>query len=350
MNLFSHPHRRYNILTGEWVLVSPHRTKRPWKGKTDTPDAELRPAYDPGCYLCPGNKRANGDSNPRYESTYVFTNDYSALYEETSVDSVNTLGLIVAESEKGISKVICYSPRHDLYVTRMNVSEIEGIVNVWKSEYMSIGDKKNIDYVQIFENKGARMGASNPHPHCQVWASESVPVIPALETEKQRVYKAETGSCLLCEYIKLETGNSDRIVIENDEFVALVPFWAVWPFETMILPKTHMSSMLGLDPRHVSALAEIIKSLAIRYDNLFTTEFPYSMGIHQKPTDGQEHGEWHFHFHYYPPLLRSATVSKFMVGYELLAMPQRDITAESAAESLRNLSAVHYMERTGTTK
>ncbi len=345
MKLFSHPHRRYNILTGDWVLVSPHRTARPWKGKTDVPETETRPAYDPGCYLCPGNTRANGETNPKYESTFTFTNDYAAMYEQTPAESINTDGLIVAESEKGLSRVICYSPRHDLYVTRMSTGEIEGVIRVWQDEYKSIGSIKYINYVQIFENKGSRMGASNPHPHCQVWANETVPVIPAVETERLGSHMREKGSCLLCDYLEAETRLSERIVAENDEFVVLVPFWAVWPFETMILPRAHMSSILDLSTKQSAALADAVKRLVIKYDNLFSTEFPYSMGIHQKPTDGKSHDEWHFHFHYYPPLLRSATVSKFMVGYELLAMPQRDITPESAAESLRDASEIHYTEK-----
>jgi UDPglucose--hexose-1-phosphate uridylyltransferase len=347
MELFTHPHRRYNILTGDWVLVSPHRTARPWKGKTDVPDAETRPTYDPGCYLCPGNTRANGETNPNYESTYVFTNDYSALCADTRAETLNTESLIVAESERGMSKVICYSPRHDLYVTRMSTTEIGSVVDLWIDEYRNLGSLDYISYVQFFENKGSRMGASNPHPHCQVWANETIPVIPALETEKMRSHMLHTGTCLICEYLKLEMRIKERIVIENDEFVVLVPFWAVWPFETMILPKAHLSSIPDLSRSQVSALADVIKQLTIRYDNLFETEFPYSMGIHQKPTDGQAHEEWHFHFHYYPPLLRGATVSKFMVGYELLAMPQRDITAESAAQSLRDLSPIHYLDRQG---
>jgi UDPglucose--hexose-1-phosphate uridylyltransferase len=347
MELFSHPHKRFNILTGEWVLVSPQRTKRPWKGKTEKADFEKKPKYDPVCYLCPGNKRANGDQNPGYTSTFVFENDYPALYEATPLDSINTGDLIIAESEKGICRVICYSPDHDTYIARMSMPEIEGVVRIWQDEYKTIGNSKHINYVQIFENRGARMGASSPHPHCQVWANESIPVVPAMETQRQKAHKTETGSCLLCDYIALELKLKERIVLENEEFAALVPFWAVWPYETMILPKRHMSSILDLNASEVSGLSDIMKKLSVRYDNLFESEFPFSMGIHQKPTDGNAHDEWHFHLHYYPPLLRSASIAKFMVGYELLAMPQRDITAEGAAQALRNLSDTHYTDTTG---
>jgi UDPglucose--hexose-1-phosphate uridylyltransferase len=334
MELLSHPHRRCNILTGDWVLVSPQRTMRPWKGKTE-PKPEKKPAYDPGCYLCPGNLRANGETNPEYESTYVFTNDYPAMYPETPLESIHSGDLIMASSEKGLCRVICYTPRHDLDLGRLAVEEIAGVIEVFREECVTIGDRPDTGYVQIFENRGERMGASNPHPHCQLWANESVPAIPALETEKQKEHMAGAGSCLLCDYLDLEMKLGERIVFENEDFAVLVPFWAVWPYETMILPRAHSPSLLGLEAGRVSGLADAMKRLTIAYDGLFDAEFPYSMGIHQAPTDGEEHAEWHYHLHYFPPLLRSASVSKFMVGYELLAMPQRDITPEAACAALR---------------
>ena len=339
-----HTHKRLNLLTGEWILVSPHRTKRPWNGKTEDAAADKMPEYDPNCYLCPGNTRAGGVANPKYEDTFLFVNDYSALIPGIPKGDINEENLLIARSEEGICKVICFSPRHDLTLARMSPEKIVRVIDLWIDQYKELGGDPNINYVQIFENRGAIMGCSNPHPHGQIWSSQTVPDLPAKETEKQTEYKEKNGRCLLCDYLALELKKKERIVLENDGFAVLVPFWAVWPYEIMILPKRHMSSIDEMTEKEKKDLAEIMKAAGIRYDNLFKTNFPYSMGIHQKPTDGKAHDGWHFHFHYLPPLLRSATVKKFMVGYELLAMPQRDITAEQAAAKLREQPPVHYLE------
>ncbi len=339
-----HTHKRLNLLTGEWILVSPHRTKRPWNGKTEDAAADKMPEYDPNCYLCPGNTRAGGVANPKYEDTFLFVNDYSALIPGIPKGDINEENLLIARSEEGICKVICFSPRHDLTLARMSPEKIVRVIDLWIDQYKELGGDPNINYVQIFENRGAIMGCSNPHPHGQIWSSQTVPDLPAKETEKQTEYKEKNGRCLLCDYLALELKKKERIVLENDGFAVLVPFWAVWPYEIMILPKRHMGSIDEMTEKEKKDLAEIMKAAGIRYDNLFKTNFPYSMGIHQKPTDGKAHDEWHFHFHYLPPLLRSATVKKFMVGYELLAMPQRDITAEQAAAKLREQPPVHYLE------
>ena len=339
-----HTHKRLNLLTGEWILVSPHRTKRPWNGKTEDAAADKMPEYDPNCYLCPGNTRAGGVANPKYEDTFLFVNDYSALIPGIPKGDINEENLLIARSEEGICKVICFSPRHDLTLARMSPEKIVRVIDLWIEQYKELGGDPNINYVQIFENRGAIMGCSNPHPHGQIWSSQTVPDLPAKETEKQIEYKEKNGRCLLCDYLALELKKKERIVLENDGFAVLVPFWAVWPYEIMILPKRHMGSIDEMTEKEKKDLAEIMKAAGIRYDNLFKTNFPYSMGIHQKPTDGKAHDGWHFHFHYLPPLLRSATVKKFMVGYELLAMPQRDITAEQAAAKLREQPPVHYSE------
>jgi UDPglucose--hexose-1-phosphate uridylyltransferase len=297
--------------------------------------------------LCPGNERVGGQRNPSYESTFVFTNDFSALkpIEQSFHFDESSQGLLVAESEAGICKVVCFSPRHDLTLARMSVEETTGVVEVWSKLYAELGSQSNICYVQIFENRGEMMGCSNPHPHCQVWATETIPNEPAKEQQHQAEYWKEHGSCLLCDFLKSEAADGSRVVCQNEGFVALVPFWAVWPFETMIVSKAHLRDLTGVGSRNL--LADILKRLTTRYDNLFEISFPYSMGFHQAPTDGEPHPEWHLHAHFFPPLLRSATVRKFMVGYEMLASPQRDITPETAAARLRELSEVHYMERKG---
>ena len=339
-----HPHRRLNQLTGEWVLVSPHRTKRPWQGQQEAPDRGTLPEYDPQCYLCPGNERAGGAVNPDYDGTFVFTNDFSALLPDLPAGAPEPDGLLVAEPEPGVCRVICYSPRHDLSMARLGVDRAADVVDVWCEEFAALGARRDIGYVQIFENRGAVMGCSNPHPHGQVWATGSVPMFPALEDRCQRAHLDERGECLLCRYLAQELASGERLVLENDSFAVVVPFWATWPFETMILPKAHMASILDMDPAQRRDLAEAMVRLNVRYDNLFETSFPFSMGIHQQPTDGRDHLHWHFHLHYYPPLLRSRSVKKFMVGFEMLAMPQRDLTPEAAALRLRDLPEVHYME------
>jgi UDPglucose--hexose-1-phosphate uridylyltransferase len=332
------PHRRYNLLTHEWVLVSPQRVERPWLGQVERRPEVRRPEYDPTCYLCPGNERAGGIRNPRYTETFVFDNDFPALLPDTPPGGFDKRGLLVAESDRGICRVVCFSPRHDLTLPWMEESDIRKVVDVWVREYRELGSKPFINYVQIFENKGEIMGCSNPHPHGQIWCNERLPVEPAKEQAPLSAYLREKGRCLLCDYLALEVAEGERIVCENSHFIALVPFWAVWPFETMLISKRHVSSLDELNAAERDGLANIIKRLTARYDNLFAVSFPYSMGFHQEPTDGSQHPEWHLHAHYYPPLLRSATVKKFMVGYEMLGSPQRDITPEVSAERLRGLS------------
>lgn len=337
-DLVEHPHRRYNALTGEWVLVSPHRSKRPWQGQQEKTQKEEKPQYDPTCYLCPGNVRANGESNPDYPNTFVFDNDFGALQAQTPSGSVSKEGLLLAEGERGICRVICFSPRHDLTLSEMSDQDIRRVVDLWQQQYEELGALPFINYVQIFENKGAVMGASNPHPHGQIWAQSSFPVEPAKETARQEAWFQEKGRSLLADYLALELQEQQRVVVETEAFVALVPFWAVWPFETIIISKRHFQHIGQMTDAEKDDFAHIIKRLSGIYDRLFQISFPYSAGIHQSPTDGKEHAGWHFHMHFYPPLLRSATVKKFMVGYEMLGNPQRDITPESAAERLRSLA------------
>ena len=338
------PHRRWNPLLREWVLVSPHRTQRPWLGKVDnvTPAPVLK--YDPECYLCPGNVRARGLRNPAYTETFVFENDYPAMLPNVSSSEMDQAGLILARGERGICRVLCFSPRHDLTIPRMQLEEIRRVVKVWTEQYQELGEVSWVRHVQIFENRGVLMGASNPHPHCQIWANEELPNIPSKEQAAMREFLETHEKCMLCEYLRMEIADGERIVCENDGFVALVPYWAVWPFETMILSRRHVASLGALEVTEQRYLADILQRLTIRYDNLFETAFPYSMGFHQAPTDGESYPEFHFHAHYFPPLLRSATVQKFMVGYELLAGPQRDITPEGAAARLRNLTETHCLE------
>jgi UDPglucose--hexose-1-phosphate uridylyltransferase len=339
------PHRRLNALTREWVLVSPHRTQRPWQGQVERAGAVERKPYDPTCYLCPGNSRAGGHRNPQYTSTFVFDNDYAALLPDTPERNVDDAGLIVAASERGICRVICFLPEHDLTLARMQPADIRRVIDVWAEQYLEIGARDFIRHVQIFENRGEMMGASNPHPHCQIWATSTIPNEPAKEFASQTEWRQSRGSCLLCEYLRLELDSRERLVCENDHFAVVVPFWAVWPFETLLLPKRHLASLDEARSAERDALADILKRITTRYDNVFESPFPYSMGFHQKPTDGEQHPEWHLHAHFYPPLLRSATVRKFMVGFEMLGTPQRDITPESAAERLRSTSEQHFTER-----
>ena len=339
------PHRRFNPLTGEWVLVSPHRTQRPWQGKTEKTAPATTLTYDPACYLCPGNERARGARNPAYENTFVFENDYAALLPDIPTVDVNERELLVARSERGICRVMCFSPRHDLTIPRMTVAEIRRVVDVWRSEFQQLAKFDWVRHVQIFENRGALMGASNPHPHCQIWANASLPNLPLKELASQQKYHADKKSCLLCDYLQAELRHGERVICQNEAFVVLVPYWALWPFETLLLSRRHLAAMDDLSATESALLAEILRAITIRYDNLFGISFPYSMGFHQRPTDDQPHPEWHFHAHYLPPLLRSATVQKFMVGFELLATPQRDITPETSAARLRELPATHYLDR-----
>ena len=332
---YANPHRRFNPLTGEWVLVSPHRTQRPWQGQQEDAVVSGRPKFDKDCYLCPGNQRSGGQRNPDYTDTFVFTNDFSALLPGTEVANTDSDPLFQAVSEQGVCKVICFSPRHDLSVPNMTLEAVTRVVEVWQAEYREFRADPDIEYVQIFENKGAIMGCSNPHPHCQIWSSSSIPPIVQLEQDRQRAYLEDHGRLLLLDYLERELETGTRILYENDSFVVLVPFWAVWPFEVMILPRDPLKSIDRFNSKQTVDFADAYRTLTRAYDRIFQCEFPYTAGIHQAPATDEDHSAWQLHMHFYPPLLRSATVKKFMVGYEMLASPQRDITAEAAAETLR---------------
>lgn len=337
-----HPHTRKNILTGEWVLVSPNRSKRPWQGKVETVPIDSRPAYDSQCYLCPGNARSDGSKNPDYKETFVFTNDFSTLLANTPVGEINKRDLLVAKSESGICKVICFSPNHSLTLPLMAEEDIQKVVNLWQEEFIELSKNDGIKYIQIFENKGDMMGCSNPHPHGQIWASSSIPLELEKETTQQKLYFESHKRSLLSDYIDIEIEQNERIVLENEHFIVVIPFWAVWPYETMIISKRHVPDITLFTEAEKKSLAVILKKLTTKYDNLFNISFPYSAGMHQRPVNDGLHDEWHWHMHFYPPLLRSASVKKFMVGYEMLANPQRDITAEMAAQTLKSLSEIHY--------
>jgi UDPglucose--hexose-1-phosphate uridylyltransferase len=339
------PHRRYNPLLREWILVSPQRTQRPWQGETTKQAVGAGVAYDPACYLCPTNARSGGVKNPGYTSVYAFDNDFPALLPENRAEAqANGSPLLVAEPERGCSRVICFHPNHSLTLARMGVPEIAAVVDAWADETAALGKLPYVNHVQIFENRGAMMGASNPHPHCQIWSTEHIPNDPKRELEAQKAYSEEHHSCLLCDYVATEIAQAERIVVENDLFVAVVPYWATWPFETLVLPRRHLGGFTDLTRPERTALAAILKSVTTRYDNLFEVSFPYTMGFHQRPTDGQTHDSMHFHAHFYPPLLRSAEIRKFMVGFEMLGMPQRDLTPETAAGRLRALPEKHYAD------
>lgn len=334
-SLRSSPHRRFDPLQGRWLLVSPQRLARPWQGQEEEAAPEELPQHDPACYLCPGNERAGGQRNPDYDGTFVFDNDFAALLPDVDDVSVQHRGLLVAESERGVCRVLCFSPRHDLRLAQMDPASLRGVVDVWAEQYEELGALDHIRHIQIFENRGAMMGASNPHPHGQLWAQEHVPDEVVREDERQQDHHGRGGTCLLCGYLAVEVAEEERLVVANDAFVAVVPFWAVWPFETLVLPRRHVNNVSALDGRERDGLADVLRRLTRGYDALFGVPFPYSMGVHQAPTDGRDHPAWHLHTHFYPPLLRSASIRKFMVGFELLGQPQRDVTAEAAAEQLR---------------
>ena len=413
MSLPQGPHRRLNLLTGEWLLVSPQRALRPWQGQQEPPQALDLPEYDPHCYLCPRNTRANGQQNPDYADVYHFVNDFSALHgeiedgetqdphghseaeqsgaEESQNDAFKALhsppgsfssasaplqddqwgqhspqlpprlitdnsslitdqnsplitdnSSLITQKESGHCEVICFSPRHDLTLAQMDVEGVLRVVDLWCDRYAELSARPEINHIQIFENKGAAMGCSNPHPHGQIWAQAHVPELPAREGLRQAAHHAQTGRVLLLDYLATELQSRARLVLENEHFAVVVPFWAAWPFETLVLPKRHLPDFQALLPEERLALADAVRRITCRYDNLFQCSFPYSAGIHQAPCDGQPHLGWQLHMHFFPPLLRSASVRKFMVGYELLAEPQRDISAESAAARLRELSDRHY--------
>lgn len=340
--LYNYPHRRKNILTGEWVLVSPHRTNRPWQGEVFSSEKVKRHKYDSHCYLCPGNKRVNGEVNPKYKSTFAFTNDFSSLLEDIPEESGNRNDLLISKSEKGICRVVNFSPRHDVTLAEMKEIEIENVVSIWQDEFKSLSSNPYINHIQIFENKGSIMGNSNQHPHCQIWAQESIPAEPARELKQFKQYYKKHNRSILGDYLKLEQKLKERIVFENSSFSVVVPFWAVWPYETLIISKRKIPNILQFNKSEKKDFANALSITTKKYDNLFQTSFPYSSGLHQAPVDGKDYKEWHFHMHFYPPLLRSASIKKFMVGYEMMAEPQRDITPEFSAKILRELPIIKY--------
>jgi galactose-1-phosphate uridylyltransferase, family 1 len=338
-----YPHRRFNPLTGEWVLVSPHRLLRPWQGKVERPPEDQRPQYDPNCYLCPGNTRAGSERNPAYQGTFVFDNDFAALLPEAAGFPGESSPLFQSEGEPGRCQVVCFSPRHDLSLPELAVPEIASVIRAWTEQTRLLLDDPSIAHVQIFENKGELMGCSNPHPHSQIWATSHVPNEGQKELDHQRSYRERHGSSLLLDYLAQEQQRKERIVCCNQHFTALVPYWAVWPFETLVLPHRVAGRLIDLSDGERDALADLLKRLTTRYDNLFQCSFPYSMGFHQAPkTEGA--GDFQLHMHFFPPLLRSAAVRKFLVGFEMLGMPQRDLTPERAADRLRELSEVRYKQ------
>lgn len=344
-NQHEHPHRRYNPLLNEWVLVSPHRAKRPWQGQEETVVESPRYEYDETCYLCAGNQRSNGELNPDYSATYVFDNDFAALSNAAFSVQPTTSKLFQLQPERGINRVVCFSPNHSLTLAELEVADILKVVETWKHEFEQLGSLEYINHVQIFENKGAIMGCSNAHPHGQIWAQSSLPSLVQRTQDNLKSYFEANESDLLSDYLEQEMELKERIVSENEHFVLLVPFWAIWPFETMLISKRNFGAISEITQEEQVSFAEILKITTVKYDNVFNASFPYSAGMHQGPTDGESHPEWHFHVHFYPPLLRSSTVKKFMVGYELLAEAQRDITPEQSAKILRELPNIHYKNR-----
>ncbi len=357
-----HPHRRFNPLIDRWVQVSPHRMKRPWQGQVEKAPPDSRPTHDPNCYLCPGNGRASGETNPNYTDTYVFPNDFAALLSDVPSAGKPAHPLLQSQAVQGVCRVMCFSPRHDLTLPEMSLPEIRSVVDTWAAQAAELG--QTYRWVQIFENKGAIMGCSNPHPHGQIWALDTLPNEPLAEDRAQKKYMVENGRPLLMDYVNLELEQQERIVVQNEQWLAVVPYWAVWPFELLLLPRRHVLRLPDLTDSERDALADILKKMLTKYDNLFETSFPYSMGWHgapfapaktprvshntgqnqqnPKPLGFEANKHWQLHAHFYPPLLRSATVKKFLVGYEMLGEAQRDLTAEQAADRLRNLPDVHY--------
>jgi len=328
------PHRRYNPLSDEWVLVSADRTQRPWQGDVLPSTDDARPRYDPTCYLCPDNSRASGHRNPAYASTFAFTNDFAALHpDDATTRTVDRL--LVSEGERGMCRVLCFSPRHDLTLGQLDAPAVRDVVDLWANESQELG--RHYAWVQVFENRGREMGASNPHPHGQIWAGSAVPVEAERELVSQRRYYRRNGRRLLLDYAAQEC-SGPRVVADNEDWLVVVPFWAVWPFETLLIPKAPVARLPELEPTTRDSLAKSLISLLNRYDNLFAHPFPYSMGWHQAPFGRRSAAGWQLHAHFYPPLLRSPTIRKFMVGYELLAESQRDLTPEEAARRLRAIS------------
>ncbi|WP_159566564.1 galactose-1-phosphate uridylyltransferase [Budvicia diplopodorum] len=339
-NPVDHPHRRFNPLTEQWILVSPHRAKRPWQGQQESIEQVKRPAHDPECFLCAGNTRVTGDINPDYQQTYVFTNDFAALMPDTPEAAESQDPLIRSQSARGTSRVICFSPDHSKTLPELPLNGVEKIIETWQRQLAELG--QTYPWVQVFENKGAAMGCSNPHPHGQIWANSFLPNEIEREDRLQKAYFDQYHSPMLLDYVRKEMADGSRTVVETTHWLAVVPYWASWPFETLLLPKVQVQQMTELTNEQKSDLALALKKLTSRYDNLFHCSFPYSMGWHGAPFNQQDNQHWQLHAHFYPPLLRSATVRKFMVGYEMLAEAQRDLTAEQAAERLRAVSDVHY--------
>ena len=342
MTIFDQPHRRQNALTGDWVLVSPRRTMRPWQGEKHYPESGNIPSYDPECYLCPGNNRASGNQNPDYNGPYIFQNDFPSLLPETEFIEKET-PLFKSQSVSGNCRVLCFSERHDLSLPELELSSIEKVVQFWVDEYKELAEKYR--WVQIFENKGEQMGCSNPHPHGQIWAGDFLPNELYREEQQQREYFESHGSPLLSEYLDHELTKKQRLVELNEHWLTVVPWWAIWPFETLIIPKRHVTGLHELSGDEQAALAELLKNLLSRYDNLFQASFPYSMGWHGASFFSNSKDAWRLHAHIYPPLLRSSTIRKFMVGYEMLAEVQRDISPEQASARLRECSTLHYSKK-----
>lgn len=344
-----HPHRRYNPLTGQWVLVSPHRAKRPWQGADETPEPAVETQYDSGCFLCPTNTRVSGDKNSDYTGTYVFNNDHAALTVDTPDAPQSDNPLFRSESARGLSRVVCFSPDHSKTLPELSVPAIRSVVDTWNEQIEELG--QDYVWVQAFENKGSAMGCSQPHPHGQIWANSFIPNEISRKDDNLRAYYQKNGTNLLVDYVNSEMKDGSRTVVETEHWIAVVPYWAAWPFETMLMPKTHVRRMNELTDEQRDDLALAMKKLTSRYDNLFKCSFPYSMGWHYAPFFKEEEGDdtniehWQLHALFYPPLLRSATVRKFMVGYEMLAESQRDLTAEQAADKLRALSDIHFREQ-----
>ncbi len=331
-------HRRFNPLAGRWVLVSPHRLDRPWQGAKDAPQSSPGVAYDPDCYLCPGNLRAGGVRNPNYEGVYVFDNDFPALRAEVdAAQGESSNPLFRAQPEPGVCRVLCYSPDHSRTLSALSVPEIEAVVAAWVAQSEELAARFPDGSVQIFENKGELMGCSNPHPHGQIWAQASLPAELETELALCTAYAREHDSALLADYLQAELELKDRLICANEEFVALVPYWATWPYEALVLPRESRPRLPSLSTAQQRGFADVLQRLSARYDHLFKVSFPYSAGIHQAPGNGRYDHVFTLHMHFYPPLLRSAEVKKFMVGYEMLADPQRDLTPESAAAMLRDL-------------
>jgi UDPglucose--hexose-1-phosphate uridylyltransferase len=340
-DLQNYSHKRFNILTGEWALVSPHRAKRPWQGQEEEQTSAKRPSHDENCYLCAGNMKANGEINPNYKDVYVFTNDFPALQKDSKSFLIQD-GLLQAQGEQGICKVICFSPDHSKSLADMSTDAIEKVIQTWQQEFKILGKEENINYIQIFENKGTVMGCSNPHPHGQIWSQSTLPNEVVKKDKQQLDYYKKNNRSLLGDYLQQELIHQERVIFENEAFLVLTPFWAIWPFETMIVPKKAQQDISELSQKDTLLFAEAISVLTKIYDKLFDCSFPYSSGIHQAPTNGKDNSHWHWHMSFYPPLLRSATVKKFMVGYEMFGSPQRDITAETAAKTLKELFEKYY--------